>query len=66
VQEVTKHRKVNRELLRRVAQTHAAATGARVPVVAEEFGVSMRTAHRYIAAARAAGLLTTEDEVGQE
>lgn len=54
--------RLTRSLLQKVAQTHAAATGARVAAVADEFGVSMRTAHRYIAAARAAGLMPTEEE----
>ncbi len=54
--------RLTRSLLQKVAQTHAAAAGARVTAVADEFGVSMRTAHRYIAAARAAGLMPTEEE----
>jgi hypothetical protein len=65
VQGAARRRKITPELLQRVAQTHAAAEGARVAAVADEFGVTMRTAHRYIAAARAADFIATEREVSQ-
>jgi hypothetical protein len=57
VREAAKRRKITPEFLRQVAETHAAASGAKVVAVADSFGVDKRTAHRYIAAARAKGLI---------
>jgi hypothetical protein len=50
-------RRITPELLEQVAAVHTAATGAKVTAVADAFGVGMRTAHRYIAAAREKGLM---------
>jgi hypothetical protein len=50
-------RKMNRELLTRVADTYRAAERAPTEAVKAAFGVEHRTAGRYVAAAREAGLL---------
>lgn len=50
-------RKMTDELLQKVADTHNSAAGARIEAVARAFGVSPRTAQRYIEKARDAGLL---------
>jgi len=57
VREAAKRRKITPEFLQQVAETHAAASGSKVAAVADAFGVDKRTAHRYIAAARAKGLI---------
>ncbi len=57
VREASKRRKITPEFLQRVAETHTAASGAKVAAVADSFGVDKRTAHRYIAAARKKGLI---------
>jgi hypothetical protein len=57
VREASKRRKITPEFLQHVAETHTAASGAKVAAVADAFGVDKRTAHRYIAAAREKGLI---------
>lgn len=50
-------RKITPELLDQVAATHRAATGAKTEAVATAFGVSIRTAWRYVEKAREEGFL---------
>jgi hypothetical protein len=58
VEQATKRRKVTLELLEKVAVVHQdAPEGARIDAVRGAFTVSTRTALRYIAAAKAKGLI---------